>query len=71
MDFTPEQREKIYLEERTRRHSNKNSTIEILLVATAAIVGFAGFLMLTTRPERAIKIEDLRKAYEGLSPDEE
>ena len=71
MDFTPEQREKIYLEEKARRQNNKNSTIEILLVATAAIIGFAGFVMLTTRPERPVKLEDLRKAYEGLSPEDE
>jgi hypothetical protein len=72
MDFTPEQRETIYLEEKARRHkSSKGATLEILLVATAAIVGFAAFVMLTTRPEKPVKLEDLRKAYEGLSPEDE
>jgi hypothetical protein len=72
MDFTPEQREKIYLEEKARRQgSGGGLNLEILLVAAAAVIGFAGFLLLTSGPGRQVKIEDLRKAYDGLSPEEE
>ena len=38
-------------------------------MAAAAVLGFAGFLMLIQKPNRSVKIEDLRKAYDGLSPE--
>ena len=71
MDITPEQRERVYFEEKMRREGKGSSTLEILLVATAAIIGFTGFLVLASRPERSVKLEDLRKAYAGLAPEED
>ena len=71
MEFTAEQREKIYLEEKSRREKPGSSGIEMLLIASAVIIGFAGFLLLIQKPMRGAKLEDLRKAYEGLPPEEE
>lgn len=71
MDSTQQEREKIYPDEKSRRSGSKSNTIEILIVAAAAVAGFAGFLMLIQKPNRKVKIEDLRRAYDGLSPEEE
>ena len=71
MELTPEQREKIYQEEKARKNGHKGISIEIMLIAAAAVIGFAGFLMLIQKPDRDVKLEDLRKAYDGLSPEEE
>lgn len=71
MELTPEQREIIYQEVKAGKKNTKGSNFELLLIAAAAVIGFAGFLMLVERPARKVKIEDLRRAYDGLSPEEE
>ncbi len=71
MELTPGEREQIYQQEKALRSGSKGNSIEIILVAAAAVLGFAGFLMLIQKPNRSVKIEDLRKAYDGLSPEEE
>ncbi len=72
MEITPEQRRQIYFEEKSRIEHSGGSGIELLMVAAAAIIGFTGFLLLVSgKAGRTVKLEDLRKAYEGLSPEEE
>jgi len=71
MELSPEQREKIYREEKAIREGSKGSGISLVLVAAAAVAGFVGFLLLIQQPGRDVKMEDLRRAYEGLSPEEE
>lgn len=72
MEIPQEQREQIYLEEKSRRQRHGSSGLEIMLVASAAVLCFAGFLALVSgKGGHTVKIEDLRKAYDGLSPEEE
>jgi len=71
MEFTPEQREEIYLEEKAKREGPKRSNTGLLVVAVAAAVGFAAMLLLARKSARGVMLEDLRKAYDGLSPEEE
>jgi len=71
MELTPEEREKIYFEEKHKRTGSKGSNIGMIIVAASAIAALVGFLIIVEKPARKVKIEDLRKAYDGLSPEEE
>jgi hypothetical protein len=71
MELTPQEREKIYLEEKSKRAGSKSSNLGMIIVAASAIAALVGFLIIVEKPARKVKIEDLRKAYDGLSPEEE
>ena len=72
MEITKEQREEIYLEEKSKRKNVNGNSIEMLLVfnvLAAAIL--AGVYIASKTPAKSkITIENLRKAYSGLSYDE-
>ena len=72
MDITPEQRNIIYLEEKASREKHSGPSLELLIVTATAVAGFIGFITaIRGKTHRTVKIEDLRRAYEGLSPEEE
>jgi hypothetical protein len=70
MELSPLEREKIYLEERSRREARSSSPLLFLLTLGAA-AGLAALLLIAREKNGSLSIEDLRKAYEGLSPEEE
>ncbi len=72
MALSQEEREKIYLEEKARRESPALSNGTALLLSGLAILGLAGIFYLSNKlEEKQVSIDDLRKAYPGLSPDEQ
>lgn len=71
MKNQPELQEKIPQEElaATKKGSNGKT---LLFVALGAFVGLVGaFLYFRAHRRSAISMDDLRKAYPGLGPDEE
>lgn len=74
MNLTPQEREKIYLEERAR-HENSSSgsgfTPILAILTVGAALGLGALIMASMRNKREVKLEDLRKAYSGLSPEDE
>lgn len=74
MDLTPQEREEIYLAEKAKRDAGHGKGNGLLLVGLAGIVaGLAVWLAVKHRTAGRGKhlLEDLRRAYAGLSPDEE
>ena len=72
MELTPEQREKIYLEEKARRESDGSSLPLLFLLTVGAVIGFAAILAISeSDEENKVSLEALRKAYAGLAPEEE
>jgi hypothetical protein len=72
MNLSREERESIYEEEKSRREACESSSSGLLfLLNIGAIAGLAGILLLTRDPDKNISLETLRKAYPGLSPEEE
>lgn len=73
MQLSPEERENIYLEEKKKRegeHSGPSLTLFALTIG--AMLGLAGILTIAAGlHEKEISLEDLRKAYPGLSPDDD
>ena len=72
MEITQQQREEIYLEEKSKRKNVNRSPVEMLLVfnilAAAVLAGI--YIASKTPPKSKITIENIRRAYSGLSPDE-
>lgn len=72
MELTPQERERIYFEEKAAREGGEGGSSGLLLLLTLGIVaGAAGFLFLTHGKHGKVSLEDLRKAYPGLGPDEQ
>jgi hypothetical protein len=72
MDLTEKEREIIYDEERARRECGGSDHSGLLfLLNLGAIAGLAGILLLSRDQNKRITLETLRKAYPGLSPEEE
>ncbi|MHB9154291.1 MAG: hypothetical protein ACYC5N_01200 [Endomicrobiales bacterium] len=72
MELTPQDRERIYREEKAKREGKEGSSPLLLLLAIGAIAGIAGLLAVSQKAgRREVSLEDLRKAYSGLSPEEE
>jgi lysozyme family protein len=72
MEITQQQREEIYLEERSKRKNVSGHAVEMLLVFNVfAAAVLAGIYIAAKTPARSkITIENIRRAYSGLSPDE-
>lgn len=74
MNISQQERDQIYKEEAERRaqkHDTEGSITPVLvLVTVAAAVGLGALIMASRRGNRKVKLEDLRKAYAGLSPDD-
>ncbi|MCB4792444.1 MAG: hypothetical protein LHV68_11260 [Elusimicrobia bacterium] len=72
MELTPQQKEAIYLEEKSRMCDNGGCSAELLFVfnviAAAALAGI--YFVAKTPKKRMISIDAIHKAYSGLSPDE-
>jgi H+/Cl- antiporter ClcA len=75
MNLTAKEREQIYQEEKIKREEASkhiSSSRLVLFLTLGAVAGVAGYLMLHDRVKaRRVSLEDLRKAYDGLAPDEE
>lgn len=72
MELTPQERERIYREEKAAREGEGGgSSGLLLLLALGAVAGLVGFLALSRKKHRDVSLEDLRKAYPGLGPDEQ
>lgn len=72
MELTPQERECIYLEEKARREKGGGGNAATLaLLGIAAAIGLAGVVLVSrSSRERKVSLEDLRKAYSGLDPEE-
>jgi hypothetical protein len=72
MDLSKAEREAIYLQEKAKREDPESDFSGLLfLLNLGAIAGLAGILFATRDQDKKITLEALRKAYPGLSPDEE
>jgi hypothetical protein len=70
MDLTPQEREQIYREEKAMRKSGCHSrTVPLLLMNLLAAAAVA-LIYTVGSTQRSVKLEDLRKAYPGLDPEE-
>jgi hypothetical protein len=73
MELSPAQREQIYLEESSRREqeSAHSPAFALAAVSVIAVCCLAALVVVARKPRtRCPRIQDLRAAYEGLSPDE-
>jgi hypothetical protein len=72
MELTAAEREQIYREEKAKRESDSGVSTLLLVLTAGAIIGLAGMLaLLSKNAEAGVSLEDLRRAYSGLSPEEE
>jgi hypothetical protein len=72
MQLTPEERVRIYLEEKAKRETGGGASLWLLALTIGGILGLAALLTIATGShEKEVSIDDLRKAYAGLSPEEE
>jgi hypothetical protein len=70
--LTQAEREAIYLEEKSKRENYEiDHSGFLFLLNLGAIAGLAAILLATRDPDKNITLETLRKAYPGLSPEEE
>lgn len=72
MELTPQERERIYREEKaTREDEGGGSACLLIALSLGALAGL--WIMAKTLKHRNpdVSLEDLRKAYPGLGPDEE
>lgn len=77
MPLTPQEREKIYLEEKARREPVQPKSCgggysgALAVAGILAAAGLVGIVLLSrSSSKRRISIDALRKAYAGLDPDE-
>ncbi|MBN1823250.1 MAG: hypothetical protein JW803_02915 [Endomicrobiales bacterium] len=69
MELSPEKREQIYMEEKARRETQGNSALPYIVIGIT--VGLASLLVANhVFGKKKVSIEDLRKAYDGLSPED-
>jgi hypothetical protein len=72
MNLSAEDRERIYLEEKGKReHGGHGSGLLMLGLTIGAVMALAVIMTVALSDEKDVSIEDLRKAYPGLSPEEE
>ena len=71
MELSPQERERVYLEEKARREES-GSSMSLLLLNLVALAGLVGVFYLTNKlKERGVSVDDLRRAYSGLGPDDD
>lgn len=73
MEITPKLREQIYLEEKENREEEgcSGSLLTLLLMSLSAALVLFGIYWISKKPSKnRLKIENIRRAYDGLSPDE-
>jgi hypothetical protein len=74
-NLTYEERHQIYLEEKRKeeelRHSRPNFIPFLLIGAIIGVAGYFAFKKVIKEDGGDITIDDLRKAYEGLAPEDE
>lgn len=73
MELSYKERERIYLEEKARREESQESSSSTLLILNIlAAVGIWGLFKLNEIYKgRKISLDALRKAYDGLAPEDE
>ncbi|OGS19660.1 MAG: hypothetical protein A2219_04970 [Elusimicrobia bacterium RIFOXYA2_FULL_50_26] len=70
-ELTQQEREKIYLEEKMKREAAGISSGALVLLNMLAIAGLAGIFYLSLKlEEKKPSAEDIRKSYDGLSPED-
>lgn len=73
MELTPQEREKIYLEEKARRTKPRSNggAAALALLGLVAALGLAGIIVASRSSRRKkVSIDALRRAYSGLDPEE-
>ncbi|HBU69345.1 MAG TPA: hypothetical protein DEE98_03065 [Elusimicrobia bacterium] len=77
MQLSQQERERIYLEEKAKReHSccsgrHSGHTGSLLVFNLIALIGVAGLVYFAkTLQKKSPSVEDIRKAYDGLSPED-
>ncbi|MFN3966811.1 MAG: hypothetical protein ACK4JE_03840 [Endomicrobiia bacterium] len=66
IELTPEQRRKIYEEEKLKIEGEEISPIGGLILANIFAISFLFLLVSISKKKFYPKIEDIRKAYEGF-----
>lgn len=70
VELTPEERRKIYEEEKAKiEKSSASSWVNSLLIANIIAALFLSLLLTLQKRKVIPKIETFRKAYEGLPPE--
>jgi hypothetical protein len=65
-ELTPEQRRKIYEEEKLRIEGEGSGSIASLIFANIVAISLLIFLIGISKRKFVPKLEDIRKAYEGV-----
>ena len=72
MNISAEEREKIYFEEKAKREESRdNSPLWMMGLMISAAAALAIIVTIAASSDEDVTIDDLRKAYSGLSPDDE
>ena len=71
IELTPEQRKKIYREERMKMGMDHVGAFGVLTLATVAAGMLLATLVRLGKSDVQPRIEDLRKAFEGIDTDDE
>ena len=74
MDITPQMKESIYNEEKARRErSEDSSSVEALLLLNVLLAAVLSLIFVVSKQsdKSRISIYALRKAYDGLAPEDE
>ena len=74
MDITPQMKESIYNEEKARRErSEDSSSVEALLLLNVLLAAVLSLIFVVSKQsdKSRISIDALRKAYDGLAPEDE
>lgn len=74
MELTQKERERIYFEEKAKREcrGGSRSTGTLIFLSTLAVLGVAAIFFLSNKlEERQVSLDDLRKAYPGLAPEDQ
>lgn len=72
MQISDKEREQIYLEEKEKRESSCSSFPILFFLTIGSIIGIMGVAALVSKSaNKKASLEDLRRAYSGLGPDEE
>ena len=74
MELSQLQRDQIYLEESKKRSCKNESSSSTQALALMALLGACGLAILIVAAKnsnvRKLRLNDIRAAYEGLSPDD-
>lgn len=72
MQISQKEREQIYLEEKEKRESSHSSFPILFFLTIGSIIGIIGVAALVSKSaNKKVSLDDLRRAYPGLDPDEE